>query len=43
VRRLRYAIEVRVCRLLAVPDELPGDERRTRITRRALNDGPAFS
>lgn len=26
VRRLRDAIELRVCRLLAVPDELPGDE-----------------
>jgi hypothetical protein len=45
VRRLRSTIEPRVCRLLAVPEELPryGD-RPTRITRRPrrqLKDRPA--
>jgi len=43
VRRLRDTIELRVCRLLAVPEELPGDARPTRITRRALDDGPTLS
>lgn len=43
VRRLRDTIELRVCRLLAVPEQLPGDARATRITRRAVNDGPALS
>jgi hypothetical protein len=35
VRRLREAIELRVCRLLAVPEELPGDAPppRRRLTR----------
>jgi hypothetical protein len=43
VRRLRDTIELRVCRLLAVPEELPGDARPARITRRALDDGPTLS
>ena len=41
VRRLRDAIEPRVCRLLAVPDERPRPERARRPVRRPLNDRPA--
>jgi hypothetical protein len=37
VRRLREKIELRVCRVLAVPDELAG-EARQRIVPRSLND-----
>ena len=40
VRRLRNAIELRVSRLLAIPQELPGEAR---VSRRALNDRPASS
>jgi hypothetical protein len=47
VRRLREAIEPRVCRLLAVPEDPRREqERRTRITRRPrrqLKDRPASS
>jgi hypothetical protein len=38
VRRLRDTLELRVCRLLAVPDELPQNRR---ITRRPVWDHPA--
>ncbi len=38
VRRLRDTLELRVCRMLAVPDELPRDRR---ITRRPAWDHPA--
>ncbi|HEY2718117.1 MAG TPA: hypothetical protein VGI52_00700 [Solirubrobacteraceae bacterium] len=38
VRRLRDTLELRVCRLLAVPEELPRDRR---ITRRPVWDHPA--
>jgi hypothetical protein len=45
VRRLRDTIELRVCRLLAVPEELPHEQQpQTRITRRprrVLKDHPA--
>jgi hypothetical protein len=41
VRRLRDTIELRVCRLLAVPDEPPREQQHT--TRRRVRDRPASS
>ncbi|HTZ86175.1 MAG TPA: hypothetical protein VMB05_05855 [Solirubrobacteraceae bacterium] len=41
VRRLREKAEVRVCRVLVVPDELASEGGRRRIVPRALNDRPA--
>ena len=41
VRRLRDAIELRVCALLAVPDELPRE--RQHGSRRRVRDRPASS
>ncbi|MFI4989781.1 MAG: hypothetical protein ACHQHO_02535 [Solirubrobacterales bacterium] len=38
VRRLRDTIELRVCRLLAIPEELPGDAQ---IERRPVKHRPA--
>jgi hypothetical protein len=40
VRRLRGKVEVRVCRLLVAPEELPGDGARRRIIQRPLHDRP---
>ncbi len=40
VRRLRDTIELRVCRLLAIPEELPGDAP---IVRRPVKHRPASS
>lgn len=40
VRRLRGKVEVRVCRLLVAPEELPGEGVRRRIIQRPLHDGP---
>jgi hypothetical protein len=43
VRRLRDAIELRVCRLLAVPEELPGDAPAERRQLRHMGERPAGS
>jgi hypothetical protein len=43
VRRLRDTIELRVCRLLAVPEELPGEAHVERRQLRHLNQRPAGS
>jgi len=40
VRRLRGKVEVRVCRLLVAPEELPGEGLRRRIVQRPLHDRP---
>jgi hypothetical protein len=41
VRRLRDAIELRVCRLLAAPEQLPGDVLAERRQLRHLGERPA--
>jgi hypothetical protein len=43
VRRLRDTIELRVCRLLAVPEELPGEAHVERRQLRHLGQRPAGS
>jgi hypothetical protein len=42
-RRLRDTIELRVCRLLAVPEQLPGDAPGERGRLRHLGERPASS